>query len=86
MTGILEGKEVEGKIGDVGSYSIDATKEGKVLIALSVEKDFGGALVKSVNSVEADLFSILEKVVAKTEAKWDDAVVAQLKAILGLVG
>lgn len=83
---MLEGKEVEGKIGEVGAYSVDVDKTGKVVIAIEASKEIEGVKLKSVNSAEIELFVILEKVAQKTEAKWDDAVVAQVKTILGLVG
>lgn len=83
---MLEGKEVEGKIGDVATYSVDVDKTGKVALVLSASKDLDGVKIKSENSIEVELFTLLEKVAAKTETKWDDTVVAQLKAILGMVG
>lgn len=78
MGGMLDGKEVEGKIGEAVAYSVDATKEGKVLVAVEGEVFKVG--------VQLDLMKLLEDVTKKTEAKWDDAIVAQLKAMLGLIG
>jgi hypothetical protein len=86
MSGILEGKEVEVKLGEVGSISVDVEKTGIVKVEIVAEKEIEGVKAKTSNTVEVSLFVLLEKVAAKTEAKWDDAVVAQLKAILGLVG
>lgn len=83
---MLEGKEVDVKLGDVGSASVDVDKNGKVVVSIVAAKELEGIKLKSENSAEIELFVILEKVAAKTEAKWDDAVVAQVKAILGLVG
>lgn len=86
MSGILEGKEVEVKIGEVGEVTVDVEKTGMVKIAITAHKEIEGVKLASANSAEISLFVLLEKVAAKTEAKWDDAVVAQVKAILGLVG
>lgn len=83
---MLEGKEVDVKLGEVGSASVDVDKNGKVVVSIVAAKELEGIKLKSENSAEIELFVILEKVAAKTEAKWDDAVVAQVKAILGLVG
>lgn len=83
---MLEGKELEGKIGEVGSYSVDVDKNGLVKLEVSASKELEGIKLNSSNSAEISIFVLLEKVAVKTEAKWDDAVVAQLKAILGLVG
>ena len=83
---MLEGKELEGKIGEVGSYSVDVDKNGLVKLEVLASKELEGIKLNSANSAEISIFVLLEKVAAKTEAKWDDAVVAQLKAILGLVG
>ena len=81
---MLEGKEVEGKIADVGSYYLDADASGMVKIGLEFAKEFDVAKVKSVNEVEVHVMSILEKVAAQTKQTWDDAAVAQMKALLGL--
>jgi hypothetical protein len=83
---MLEGKELEGKIGDVGSYSLDVDMTGNVTVAVSVAKDFGGAKVSSTNGVEVHIFTLLEKLAAKTAATWDDAAIAKIKALLNLVG
>lgn len=83
---MLEGKELEGKIGEVGSYSVDVDKNGLVKLEVLASKELEGIKLNSANSAEISIFVLLEKVAAKTEAKWDDSVVAQLKAILGLVG
>ena len=83
----LDGKEIDKKIGDVGSYSVDVDNKGMIKIELQVGKVIeDGIKISSQNAVEVSVFTLLEKVVEKTEAKWDDALVAQLKAILGLAG
>ena len=81
---LLEGKELEGKIGEKGSYSVDVDTTGLIEIKLGggdlmVDGFEGGAYVKLT------LMSILEKVAAKTETQWDDAAVMSIKKILGLV-
>lgn len=81
---MLEGKELEGKIGDVGSYSVDATAEGKVIISIEAKKEVEGVVLKSANSVEVGLLFLLEKYVKSTSQTWDDALVDQLSALLGL--
>ncbi|HZX13699.1 MAG TPA: hypothetical protein VFF49_04790 [Thermodesulfobacteriota bacterium] len=81
---LLEGKELEGKIGEKGSYSVDVDTTGLIEIKLGggdlmADGFEGGAYVKLT------LMSILEKVAAKTETQWDDAAVMSIKKILGLV-
>lgn len=86
MTGLLEGKEIEKKIGDIGSVSVDVTKEGKVILEVVAEYKADGLVAKSANSAEVELFVILEKVCAKNNVTWDEALISQLKVVLGLVG
>lgn len=83
---MLEGKELEGKIGEVGEYFVDVEKNGQVTISLTAKKELEGVLVSSENKAVVNVITLLEKVAAKTEAKWDEAVVAQIKTILGLIG
>lgn len=87
MGGLLEGKEVEKKLGDVGEVSVDVSKDGKVKVELSaIYKKDAILSVESKNSVDLDLFALLQEVAAKNDKTWDDALLAQLKVILGLVG
>lgn len=81
---MLEGKEAQGKIGDVGSYELDVTEQGVVKFSAIVEKDFGYGKVSSVNSVETDIFRIAEEMAKKTQTPWDDNAVAGLKNLLGI--
>lgn len=83
---MLEGKELEGKIGEVGEYFVDVEKTGQITISLTAKKELEGVLVSSENKAVVNVITLLEKVAAKTEAKWDEAVVAQIKTILGLIG
>ncbi len=81
---VLEGKELEGQIGTEGMYFVDVTKEGQVMLALGYAKDFGMAKVKTENTIEISLMGLLENLAKKTEAQWDDAIVTQIKQMLGL--
>lgn len=81
---MLEGKEVEGKLGDVGTYSLDVDAKGKIAINVEVLKDFGHTKVISSNSVETDIFKVAEEVAKKTGTTWDDKAIAALKSALGI--
>lgn len=81
---MLEGNELEGKIGDVGSYTLDVDSQGKVKFAAMIEKDFGYAKVSSQNAVESDIFKIAEEIAKKTSTQWDDKAIAGLKSLLGI--
>lgn len=88
MSGLLSGREIEGKIGDVGGYFVDVTKEGMVEIGVSIAATFaeGDVTVKSENSAQAHVLTILEKIAAKNNKTWDDAAIAQARTLLGLLG
>ena len=80
---MLEGKELEGKIGAKGTYSVDVDATGQIEIKLgggdlSIDGFEGGAYVKLT------LFSLLEKAAAKTGTPWDDNAIKTIKALLGL--
>ena len=81
---MLDGKEVDGKIGEDGSYSVDVTDKGMVVIELAYEKDLGGAKVKLANSVTISLFAMLKKAAESNDIKWDDALLAGLEKALGI--
>lgn len=81
---MLEGKELEGKIGDVGSYSIDVDSKGLIKVSAQVEHDFGYAKVSSVNAIETNVFQIAEEIAKKTSTTWDDKAVETLKSVLGI--
>jgi len=81
---MLEGKEIEGKIADVGSYSLDVNAQGKIKIEVQVEKDFGHTKVGSANYVETDIFKVAEEIAKKTGTPWDDKAIAALKSALGI--
>lgn len=84
--GSLDGKELEGKIGDVGSYSVDVDATGKVIISAVVSYEFTGGKVSSTNAVEVGILDLLAQVAAKTSTTLDDEAVAMAKKLLGLVG
>lgn len=81
---VLEGNELEGKIGEVGNYVLDVDAQGKVKFSAVIEKDFGYAKVSSVTGVESDVFKIAEEIAKKTATPWDDKAVAGLKSLLGV--
>lgn len=67
---MLDGKEVEGKLGELGAYSVDVTGDGHLEVQLGVR---------------VDLVAELEKLCAKTSTPIDDAALKWVKALLGRV-
>lgn len=65
---MLEGKELEYKIGDFGSASLDLSDKG--IVELSV-------------GVKIDLVAEIEKLAAKTATPIDDSIAAFLKKLVG---
>lgn len=63
---MLEGKELEGNIGKIGTYSVDITPQFKLKVAVGVE---------------VDLVAELKKLAAKTNTPIDDAVAAWLEKL-----
>ena len=57
---MLEGKELEGNIGNVGTYSVDVNDKGEVEVSVGVK----------VNVIDA-----LKKLAEKSDNKIDDAAV-----------
>lgn len=76
---ILEGKEVEQKLGDKGLLVVDVTDKGIVHVSMSYVD--GG--LEAGSFVKLDLVSMLEMLVSKTDNNVDDALVASVKAALG---
>ncbi len=66
---MLEGKELERKIGNSGSVSIDVTPDLKIKIAASVE---------------IDILAEVKKLAVKTGTPLDDQAIAWLEALLEL--
>ncbi len=81
---MLEGKEVEGKIGEVGNYGIDVDVKGNVKVDVIAAKDLGHTKVSNVLAIETNIFAVAEEIAKKTQTTWDDSAVAGLKAILGI--
>lgn len=79
MSGLLEGKELEQKIGDKGSMSLDVTDKGLVLLQLV----YADGALKASSSVEIDLVDVLDILAKKTGNNIDDAMVASIKLALG---
>lgn len=81
---MLEGNEVEKKIGEVGTLVIDVTDKGVATVSIEVAKEAEGVKGKVSASVEVSAVTLIEKLVAATKTKVDDAIVAQIKLLLGL--
>ena len=81
---MLEGKEVQGKIGDIGTYEIDIDAKGAVKFSVSINKDFGFGKLSSTNSMDTNVFTIAEEIAKKTKTTWDDKAIAGIKKILGI--
>ena len=64
---MLEGKELQGKIGEVGEYYADVDHEGKLQLGVSVK---------------IDLLGELKKLAAKTQTPIDDQAVAWIEQML----
>jgi hypothetical protein len=65
---MIEGKELEGKIGDVGEYFVDVDDHGVVQIGMTIK---------------VDLIAEAKKLAAKTGTPLDDQALAWLALIMG---
>ena len=76
---MLDGKEVEGKLGQVGAYEIDVKADGTARLELNAKSPgvSGGVFL------EVDIIGLLELAVAKTDNKVDDGLVALVKSAFG---
>ena len=83
---ILEGNEVEKTFDNgAGQLIVDVDGKGAVKMSMTYSKDLDGfAKVKSSNELESNIFTIAEKIAAKTKMTWDDKAIAGLKALLGI--
>ena len=90
MTPILEGNEVEKTFDNgAGKALVNVEKDGSVVVSFSYKKDVDvdGYAKASANvelKAETNFFDIAQKLAAKTETKFDDTVVAGIKALLGM--
>lgn len=83
---MLEGKELEKEFdGGAGKLTIDVDDKGLVKLTAVYDKDLDGyAKVKNSTEIESNIFTLAEKIAAKTGNPWDDKAVAGLKSILGI--
>lgn len=65
---MLEGKEIEGKLGAYGAYSVDVNPQG--IVAASV-------------TLQVDIIAELEKLALKSDNQIDDKIIAIVKSALG---
>lgn len=65
---MLEGKELDIKLGSIGNASADINDKGEVEIAVGIK---------------IDLIAELEKAAAKSGNKIDDSIISALKGLLG---
>ncbi len=65
---MLEGKEVQGNIGSIGSYSADLDDKGNLVVAIEVH---------------VDLVAEAKKLAAKTNTAIDDKAIEWLEKLMG---
>ncbi|MGZ3744420.1 MAG: hypothetical protein ACXWRA_11350 [Pseudobdellovibrionaceae bacterium] len=80
---MLDGKEVEGKIGADGDYSVDITDKGQVIFQLGYVKDLGGFKVSTSDSVEMDLVDLLRKLEPKVNNSLFTSAIESIAKALG---
>lgn len=80
---LLEGKELEGKIGEAGSYYIDVAANGKVdmHVEASVDKEFIPG-VKAKLSLNGDIEVRTATLVAAQAAKSDNKILQYIAKLL----
>lgn len=83
---LLEGKELEGKIGNVGSYSVDVDEKLNVKIEAVISTVESGVTIESRNSVSAPLMEIIKAACLKNNVTWDEKAIATAEMLLGIVG
>jgi hypothetical protein len=83
---MLEGNEVEGKIGDMGEYAVDADTKGGLTISAAVKKDWNGhTRLQNTLLVKTNIIALAKEVAKKTTGtELDDKGVAGIQAILGI--
>lgn len=77
---MLEGKEVDKKLGENGSLVVDIDQNG----VARVELGYGSGNLKAGAFVEVGVLDLLEAGAKKSAPLWDDAVVAQVRLLLKL--
>ena len=68
---MLEGKEIQGEIGQYGGYFVDLNMKGQVEVGVSIK---------------IDLVAELEKLAQKTNTPIDDHAIAWVKKMVAVVG
>ena len=80
---MLEGKEIEKKLGDIGEVSVDVDKNLNIKTLVEVDKKISehitinGKLDFTINGLQ-----LLKEAVKKTDTKWDDKAVATIESII----
>lgn len=64
---MLEGKELEGKLGSIGSYHVDVNNKGELELGIAVK---------------VDIIKELETLAKKSQTPIDDAAIAWIKSLL----
>lgn len=67
-------KELEGKIGNLGNYSVDVTPDAQVIIEASLGKTEGALAASAGLKLELGLATLIRAYVAKTPGMTDDMV------------
>jgi hypothetical protein len=80
---MLEGKELEGKIGDTGSYSVDVDANLKCVVEVSITKEIAGIKASTANSVELDLADLLRQATGKVQNAVFTGAVETILKVLG---
>lgn len=80
---MLEGKELEGKIGDTGSYSVDVDANLKCVIEVAVSKEIAGIKATTANSIELDVADLLRLSTGKVNNAVYTGAVETILKILG---
>lgn len=81
---MFEGKELEGKIADVGTYSVDLMDDGTAIAEAGAEKSLGSILkIKAGLSIQLDAIQGLRQLAAKSNKVFLIASVEALAKSLG---
>ena len=83
---MLEGKEVDQKFDNgAGELVVDVDDKGGVLLSASYDKDLDGYGKAEISiKFKTNVFTIAEKIAAKTSTTWDDAAIKGLEQLLGV--